>query len=335
MRSVQTLTPDSYDFWDRFVEKSPQGSVFQSSAWITVIAEQFGLKPEILVVVDGDAIAGGIVLYRKSRLGIEIAAQPPATPYNGILHAAAPDRKNQKQQAEEAEVTQLLLQRIGQEVRYAHFTLPPSIGDVRPYQWCGWNAGVQFTYINSLEDCAAVWENLSPSLRRKITHAREGNFTISEDGDVESLVTLQELSYARSSLRPVLDTARYRQLCGTLRSKGIVRIYSIADSEGSIRSARAIVLSGRSAYYWLSGSYPVSGDDSASHLLLWEIFERLSKSGFSHFDFMGANTPRIVEFKRSFGGILTSYYDVSWCRPAALRLLIGANNLVQKARRRL
>jgi CelD/BcsL family acetyltransferase involved in cellulose biosynthesis len=334
-RIVDILPVEKYPSWDSFVGSSPQGSVFQTRAWIETMAGQFHLQPQILVAMEDDRIVGGIVLYLKKRFGIQIATQPPATPYNGVIHMDDREKKPQKKQADEAEITELLLHRIEQEVRYAHFSLSPAIDDARPYHWCQWNTHVQFTYWNSLRDLTAGWEALSPSLRRKITRAREKTYTISETGDIATLVSLQEQSYSRSRQRPVIGNDVYVNLCTVLRDKGLAKVYSISDQDGRVHSSRAIVLSGRTAFYWISGSQPSTAEDSTSHLLLWEIFERLSKAGIERFDFMGANTPSIVEFKRSFGGTLVNYYDVSWYKPKVLKILIEANNLTYAIRRRM
>lgn len=334
-RSVVTLPAESYSEWDSFVASSPEGTIFQTSGWIDIVSRQFHLRPRIIAVKDGDEIAGGVVLYHKRKIGIPVAARPPLTSYNGILHAPDHERKQQKRQSDEADITRLLLQKIEEEVRFAQFSLSPSIGDVRPYQWRGWNTGVQFTYRNSLDDIPKAWEILSQSVRRKINRAREKSFVITEEGDLETLLTLQEQSYARSGLLPVMGRGQFSLLCSTLISKGFVKIYSIGDSTGTVHSSRAVVIAGNAAFDWIAGSNPAVMEENGTHLLMWEIFERLAKSGVTSFDFLGANTPSIVEFKRSFGGVLVNYYDVRWQASTLIKILMEANNLMYRIRRKL
>lgn len=334
-RTIDTLTPDHYPIWDSFVESSPQGSIFQTSGWIEIITKQFHLEPRIIAVKEGEDIIGGVVLYYKRRFGIPIAARPPLTSYNGILHGPDHERKPQKKQTDEAETTGLLLQRIQGEVRFAQFSLSPATVDVRPFQWHGWKTEVQFTYHNSLTDLPKAWESLSQSVRRKINRAREKTLTISEAGDLDTLLTLQEQSYARSALHPVVTREQFRIICSVLLQKGMIKIYSISDAERVVHSSRVIILAGQTAYDWIAGSNQATMDENGTHLLLWEIFERLSKSGVSLFDFLGANTPSIVEFKRSFGGTLVNYYDVQWNASRIIKILLAANTKMRKYRRKL
>ncbi len=334
-RVVEIIPVEDYPLWDSFVDSSPQGSIFQTSGWIVIISEQFHLQPRIMVVKEGNEIAGGVVLYYKKKMGVPIAARPPLTSYNGILHAADHERKPQKKQTDEAEVTELLSKEIQKNVRFAQFSLSPAIADVRPFQWQGWKTEVQFTYRNSLEDLPKAWESLSQSARRKINRAREKSLAISESGDLETLLTLQEKSYARSALRPIMKRYQFRSLCSALLSKGVLKIYSIGDSKGVIYSSRAVVIAGQKAFDWIAGSNPGTMEENGTHLLLWEIFERLSKSGVIQFDFLGANTPSIVEFKRSFGGTLVNYYDIRWQASIVIKMLLGANDLLLRIRRKL
>ncbi len=334
-RIVETLPSDNYPLWDSFVDSSPQGSIFQTSTWIEIISNQFHLRPRIIVVKEGNEIAGGVVLYYKKKIGIPVAARPPLTSYNGIIHTAGHDRKPQKKQADEAEVTELLLQEIKKEVRFAQFSLSPAIVDVRPFQWNGWKAEVQFTYRNSLDDLSKAWDALSQSVRRKINRAREKSPTISEMGDLETLLTLQEQSYARSALRPIMGREKFRAVCSALLSKGILKIYSISDSTGVVHSSRAVVIAGQTAFDWIAGSNPATMEENGMHLLVWEIFERLSRSGIVRFDFLGANTPSIVEFKRSFGGMLVNYYDIRWYASTIIKIFFGANNVMHNIRRKI
>jgi CelD/BcsL family acetyltransferase involved in cellulose biosynthesis len=332
--AIEILKVEDYPLWDSFVESSPEGTVFQTSGWIETISTQLNLQPNIITVNDGSEIIGGVVLYYKKKLRIPIGARPPLTSYNGILHAPGHDRKPQKQQTDEAEVTGLLLNEIQKKVRFAQLSLSPAIVDVRPFQWRGWKTEVQFTYRNSLEDLPKAWENLSQSVRRKINRAKEKNLTISESGDIETLLTLQEQSYARSALSPIMDREQFSTLCTALLSKGYIRIYSIMDATGIVHSTRAIVIVGHTAFDWIAGSNTKTMEENTTHLLMWKIFEQLSVAGVVRFDFLGANTPSIVEFKRSFGGILVNYYDVRWTASPVINFLVEANTLLGRIKRR-
>ena len=56
-------------------------------------------------------------------------------------------------------------------------------------------------------------------------------------------------------------------------------------------------------------------------VLLGHVLARLREEGVAYFDFVGANTPSIAEFKRRFGSELVSYFRARHTARPELRLL--------------
>ncbi|MEX0599100.1 MAG: GNAT family N-acetyltransferase, partial [Rhodothermales bacterium] len=81
-------------------------------------------------------------------------------------------------------------------------------------------------------------------------------------------------------------------------------------SSDEIHAAVVILNDGRTAYYWIAGSRPGDG----MTVLIGELLPRLFNQGIELFDFMGANTPGIAEFKRKFGARLVPYFALTRCR---------------------
>jgi lipid II:glycine glycyltransferase (peptidoglycan interpeptide bridge formation enzyme) len=66
--------------------------------------------------------------------------------------------------------------------------------------------------------------------------------------------------------------------------------------------------------------------EHSTHYFIWKLLQKYSELGFIIFDFMGANTKNIVEFKRSFGGELREYYDLTYYSSKAIKMLFKAND---------
>jgi hypothetical protein len=79
-----------------------------------------------------------------------------------------------------------------------------------------------------------------------------------------------------------------------------------------------MIRDGDTLYDWLAGSDPPLAP-SGSHWLLHVLLSRYLDAGCRHFDFMGANTPGVSDFKRSFGGSQIAYMEMEWYRPSLLR----------------
>jgi hypothetical protein len=79
----------------------------------------------------------------------------------------------------------------------------------------------------------------------------------------------------------------------------------------------AIVLLHRlsDAFYWIVGSSP----GPSMTILIAHVFEHCAANNIRRFDFVGANTPSIADFKRRFGPKLTTYPSQVLVRPGLLR----------------
>ncbi|MEK6571523.1 MAG: GNAT family N-acetyltransferase [Bacteroidota bacterium] len=177
--------------------------------------------------------------------------------------------------------------------------------------------------------------------RREVVRPRPTSSSLVKDGRTRREFGQRPRRGAR--LKPVLSFDTFQRYCLAALGANLLRIYSAADSEGNIHAERAVVVHKDRAYDWIAGSNLQIEDESgpkssdldrrfrrilsnepvgnsanglveghANQLLVWEIFKRLSAEGVRTFDFLGANTPSVVEFKRAFGGNLNCYFEVRW-----------------------
>jgi hypothetical protein len=330
---LRRFVETQFEAWDRFVAGSPQGTVFNTSQWASVVRNVFGVQNTIYGVLKNDNLVGGISVFHKRKFGLNIITRIPLAPYSGILFFPPSDQKYQKIITEQEEISGLILRELEQHFQFVHFSLNPNVQDVRVFQWHRWHLNPQFTYVNRIDNIEAVWDNLSSSLRRKIHNAQGNKFNIAEKDNPSILLTLQEESYKRSGLKPVLPRNNFEFYCGALLKEKMLKIYSISDNAGNVHSERAVVLWKDFVYDWIAGTDPKLLEQNATHLLLWEIMKRLSADGYALFDFLGANTPHIVDFKQSFGGELKNYYEVSFYSSPIVKLLNTLNSRVELAKR--
>jgi len=332
--SFQRLSESEYPIWDSFVVSSPQGTIFNTSRWASIIKHVFGIQHEVYLVHDGSEIAAGISFFHKRRAGLRVVTRLPLTPYNGILFRAVQGEKPQKVSSHQFEALSLLLAKFEREFQFVHFALHPSLTDLRPFTWRHWYTLPQYTYVNVLTDLSCTWENFSSSLRRKINRAEEIGFSIHQKDDASLLLKLQDSSYEKARMKPVLPYSVFQRYCEAAVKARLLRVYSIADRQGNVHAERAVIVDGDHAYDWIAGTNPQLEDEHANQLLVWEIFKRLSAEGVQRFDFLGANTPSIVEFKRAFGGELQCYFEVRYFSSTFVQTLVFLHQRWQRWRRR-
>jgi lipid II:glycine glycyltransferase (peptidoglycan interpeptide bridge formation enzyme) len=332
--SIRIFSESDYPHWDSFVASSPQGTIFNASTWASLLREVFGVHHTIFGVYEGDQLVGGISLLHKHKSGLKVVTRLPLTPYNAILFRAPQGEKSQKTSSERQEIVETLLDRLEKEFKYIHLVLHPSVVDVRPFLWRHWHSLPQYTYVNSLSDLTKTWALLSSSLRRKISRAEESRFNIVEKDDPALLLKFQEMSYAKAGLKPVLPSSILKNFCGVVRHANLLRIYSVVDAEANVHAERAVIVHNNRAYDWMAGTNLQIEDEHGAQFLTWEILKRLSAEGIQTFDFLGANTPSVTEFKRAFGGKFTCYFEVKYFSSPLVRALDVLNQWQIRWRRK-
>ncbi|MCH8962729.1 MAG: GNAT family N-acetyltransferase, partial [Bacteroidetes bacterium] len=108
------------------------------------------------------------------------------------------------------------------------------------------------------------------------------------------------------------------RLVDALCAEGQVRLFTATPHDAETpEGGLAVLHDGRTAHYWIAGSAP----GPAMTVLLGHTLPRLRDDGIEQFDFVGANTPSIAEFKRHFGPVLTPYFFLEKITRPELRLL--------------
>lgn len=134
--------------------------------------------------------------------------------------------------------------------------------------------------------------------------------------EVEAAVALVEGSHDRQEHALGTPPETLAVLARALGRAGLVRVF-VARRGGTPEAGLLVLTDGHTAHYWLAGSVP----GPAMTVLVGHVMERLREEGAAYFDFVGANTPSIAEFKRKFGGLLVPYFRARHTAHPALRLL--------------
>lgn len=300
--------------WAALVARSPQASPFATLAFARAVAGVLGYPFRLAGVVDGGAIRAGTILFEQ-RLGpYRRAVVPPLTVYSPLL-LDAPLREADLHARRSA--LDGLLAFLADHYPVLAFHLHPSMADVRPFVWAGYRARPLYTYHRPLAPREVLLREASKGTRKR-AEREGGRYRIEEGDHAEALVALVEASYARHGADAPLDPARRTAFLRRLHADGLARLYAAhgPDAEGP-EAAQALLTHGGAAFALTGASRP----GPAMSVLLMALMALLHDEGFEYLDLVGANTPSIAEFKRSFAPRLTAYYRVERIAPAALRLL--------------
>ena len=268
-------------------ERSPGRSPFSHPAAVTAYAEAFGLPARILhVEVEGEW-AAAVPVFAKRRGPFVASALPPVCPVHRPLLAAPLSETDTHHRTSPLD---RLLAALDAETDQA--TLALGDDDLRPYAWAGWTLTPRATYSVSLD--TTYESRFSSGVRRMIRLESSGYEIVEDPALATESVALMVAAYERHDTSLGLDAG-----AEALQAAGLARTVA-ARRGGAVEAAIVLASDGRTASYWIAGSVP----GSAMTVLLGHTLRQLAAEGVEAFDFCGANTPSIAEFKRRFGSTL-------------------------------
>ena len=269
---------------------------FSVPSFVEAFCAHQGLTCEIWLVADDTNDLAGLLVFKKKQGPFTRAILPGFIPHSPFLYAG-------KTQPEDA--IMLLLNKLGKEFDDVRIHFPPFIDDARSFRWTGWQSSVFYTYQIDLAAYNVDRSSWSKATRRNFQkHA--SSYLFKEDASLTGhCISLCSDGYERNSRPFPINPQSLLNICTDLQKKQMVRSFVVLKDEHAQPEAGIVVLQDdKTAYYWIAGSLP----GPAMTVLIGNVLEALKESGLQTFDFVGANTPGIAEFKRRFGPTLVPYY---------------------------
>ncbi len=285
--------------WERLWQDSPQRSAFARLDYVRAAAAAAGLSVALhFVEEDGELAAGAAVTWRK-RGPYRAAVVPPFTPYSALLLRSQPSESDIHAQSSALNKILVELER-SYDLTILH--LHPSVADVRAATWRGWKTDPLYTYVRRAAE-RELLDGWSEGTARAFRAARSDYEIIEGDSAAAAAMRLCRESYARHRRRPPLSVSALEQFVRQTASNH--RAFGAVTKDGDVEAAIVMLSDPARSYYWVAGSRP----GHAMTVLVGEVLSRLETPVW---DFMGANTPGIAEFKRRFGCELESYHRITF-----------------------
>jgi len=265
--------------------------IFASLRYARAVESVYGLKSSFWFA-DEDA---SLLVHLKGGGPLRRAVIPPFTQYSSLLLPTPPASHLIHRQKSPMDI---LLQCVEKTCRRADLLI--QVDDPRTAQWRNWKVQPLFTYLIPLPSHPDDWSGTS----RRTWRGKKGDYEIQENSVyAHQVIDLCRASYKRHGRSLPADAT----LLGAFaKAMGQYARTFVALRDGTIEAGLIILHDESTAHYWVAGSEP----GPSMTVLIGEVLSILSASGISIFDFVGANTPSIAEFKRSFGPTLTQYYHL-------------------------
>ena len=201
------------------------------------------------------------------------------------------------------------------------FKTHPSVTDMRPYlrfqsdQLAEINVTPNYTAIISPEktDFTTLENKYRKDRRQDLKYAWSAGFEISEITDAMILLDI----ISENFLRKGVEFSDYdRSVLGSIarlsQKEGFGKIYGVKTRKGETVAAQFVLLDSKTMHAVATGAKEEHNKGVGSLLVHHCIIEAL-KNNLS-FDFNGANSTYLADFKHSFNAELKTYFKVSWRR---------------------
>jgi len=292
--------------WDKFVEASPQGTVFSTSQWLNAVSSVQGGEPLMVGVWKNDQLIAGVSCIHIAHGPFKKATSPVMTPYGGIIYRPDPGKRHSEAESFNMSCAQQLIKYLNTRYHQVFLVHTPEFKDIRPFTWAGWREKVLYTYIMDITDIERLWNLLERKVRTVIRNA-ESSLEIGGAIDSAHFTELFKRIYKDRGWSPPVKPAVVNALLDKVIDTDIAEMRTVRNKDGYVISAMVLVFDGRSVYAWISGSIPEENASGAFTLLFWDAVKR--HTGIHEkFDMVGANIPSISFFKKRFAGVLTPYY---------------------------
>ena len=293
--------------YDKFVDSSPQGSIFHKSWWLESVAQN---NYQILFIKRNEEILAAWPLTFKKIAGLNLIMPPPLLPRLGIMFAPSPKIKYSEKLSDEmslmSELTTLLPKHA---LFYQRFSV--EFTNWLPLCWAQFKQTTRYTYvIEDLTDLNRVWENVRHSTKRKINLALKSDIKVVTDLSLDKLLELNELTFKRQNLNVPYSRERVYRIDEACVKNNARKIFFAVDSAGQIHAAVYIVYNQKAAYYLIGGADPALNTCGAHFLALWEAIKFASQVSHS-FDFEGSMYENIESVFRGFGAVQKPYMEIT------------------------
>ena len=310
------LPLSEYPQWNDFVENQPEGTIFHHTGWLMSIYGEQDKNITIRVIVckdKEDRIIGGLAFGSKKKHGVQVIEPPLLSQFSGLLLSHRKTKYPSKDLDFRNEMLHSIIELMEKDHRIINLILPPELYDIRVFNWKGYKNKVRYTFRGTLRDPEELVKTFEPDIKRRAKKAREKDFIIKSGYNkqlIEDFYQLQTLSLSRQNHEFKFTYRQFYNLIAKLKESTMGLSFYVAYSSDQPISAQASISFKETAYYWLAGGDPGYFNSGINPLLMLYVFDDLHKKGMRYFDFVGANTPGVADYKANFNFDLVPYYKV-------------------------
>jgi hypothetical protein len=325
---IRFLKPEEYDLWDKFVDESPQGTIFSKTYWLSNTAQKFSItgcfRDSILIA--------GIPFEEKKKGPLKFLRNPKLTQFLGFHFNKTKEFQGNNELFEEKNIVLEILRFLEKQFNFIAINNNYLINDIRPFIWNDYHVEVRFSYMIKLDNINQIYQNMEYRVKYDVKKCEKSNIIIKPTDDLQTFYDIHASTYKMQNLKCPESFEQIKKLYLNLKKLGEAQLF-FAQNNNDILSTSLIVWHEKVAYYLMGGVNRDFRHFGSSNFLMWYILQELAKKNVDFIDLYGANSPRIALFKRGFGGKLDHYFRVLKFTTVPLEILYQGGKFIQSMRR--
>ncbi len=302
--------------WNELVERSKQTTPFHRYEALEVMANHADATLYPFVGYKGQEPVGVFPLFSVSKWPFRTSFSPPPDlkiPYLGPAQLSNGQVKQRKSERRHSDFIEAVAEQMDEEIspHYTHVRTSTGYSDPRPLIWNGLTPTPSYTYVVDLTpDIDDVFMSFSSDIRRNVRQADdELDYEIEEGGptEVEQVISRVKARHDEQNVSYNVTPGFARDLYRSLPD-GCIRVYT-CESEGRFLGGQITLEDDRTLYSWQTVA-DLDSDVPVTDLIDWETMQRAKSRGIERVDLIGANNPRLCQYKSKFNPKVRTHYSL-------------------------
>jgi len=303
--------------WDKFVENSPQGSLFHKWDFLKTVERHSKYQFLPYCVYSGEELRCIFPFFiGRGRLGMTHMLSPPPLHLGTQIWYLGP-AFDPSVQALKAIAKEKIFDQVTGEVcreidtiapNLVEFTTVPNFLDVSSFIWKDYREHLRMTYAIDLEQSLdEIWASFTRPCRRQVKQLSAHSPEIQQTNDVSALLDIWRKRFAELGVQvPLLSDSYLKELVAAFPQD--VTVYNLII-DGSIATAAACCVMQKERYGIWIGLVNARKDLQVNEYLVWEIVRRAKSEGFKKLD-LGVSDAGLSQFKSKFDPVLEPFWTL-------------------------
>jgi hypothetical protein len=305
--------------------KEAEVPIFMQQWWLDTACMTIGW--DVILDIKNDAIRGAMIVFKKSKFGINYIVQPPFTFYSGIWF-------NPKMMPNDLilkgtfqrEITTNIIQLLP-KVHYLSLKLRSDLMDSLVFTWNNFTVHPMYTYrLFDIGNHNEIFKNYNDATKRKVKK-NTANCTFQVSNDAELTATIWEKTFVRKGLKTPYSRIILQNLIAKSIEKGQGATLHLLDEENIVQAVSFIVWDNEMAYNITTAYTENSTVKNCSTIILHEAILYASKQ-VNVFDFEGSMLQGVEQLFKGFGGTLIPYFGIKKSKNIVLKLVNEIVNII-------